>query len=453
MSKLFLAPVIPGVKTISLNRRRSHARSVIPISPRDKNRVIVIGRLEFLSSYYAACGCSRNIYSTRDKCNTCRHVSRITRFLSRQMLRFSCNCNGEIVFSVRGRFASVLIRKNDKGDFAPVVLEREALPCNLDHWRGSEQVHAGMTISLIGPGSEDRIVFEVAGRVSQKIVVYIVPFGQDLPEKRICLLLEALKKREITIAATYQEATHVVVSTFFKRLNQLAEYLGTTESSLQLHFDRQRVKCLLPQWTKTFDEKECYHYQWVGYSRRIVGPSTNLLSERRASKESNAVARKTNRNANLARELMRLSKAYDRGPLFQDEQWKALQFHKLAGRVQCLDFEINEDNFAQEIQRLKKVNGFGNSAIAAVQDILFHGRNFRAEYLESDPARLAISNLMGIHGVGRATVSMEFHLARGPIACFLMAFLLSPVGTKTLQRGIRLHRESSKRSAHRKGNA
>lgn len=402
MVDLILVPVLGKVLLNRRPLRKNH--SVIPICPR--NGSAEIGRLELLSSYYASCGCTENVFSTKNKCVSCQEIRWCSRFLSRKMMRFlfpkTENCPPKL--SIRGRFSSVLVRQRQEDEFFPLDFDQnKRLQCP-NEWRGNQEIRPGTRICVLEPEGEGRLEFEVFNKETNRMTVYIAPFGQDLPERRIRILQSGLREKGISLAESYLHATHIVVSRFVKDLNRLALHLESSKVDLQRHFDEQKVKCLLPQWISHLSDDNAFQYHWIGYSKRVetwgqggdLPPSNNPLRN---------TTRNPCRNAFLVRQLLRLSKAYEKASLFEEEQWKALQFHKLAGRLQCLDFEINQDNFTKTLSALRKVPGIGNSAIAIIEDILVSGSSRRAEFLENDPARVAMSRLQGIHGIGRVQVS------------------------------------------------
>jgi hypothetical protein len=409
MTDLFLVPLLFD-KEILDHRRLRKKHSAIPILT-GRNGSVEIGRLELLSSYYATCGCTENMFSTKNKCISCQEMKWCSRFLSRKMMRFSFSENENasppkfsMKLSIRGRFSSVLVRQRHEDDFSSFDFDgNERFQCP-DEWRGFQDIRPGTRLCILEPEGEGRLEFEVFDGESNSMAVYIAPFGQDLPGRRIKLLQNRLKEKGISLVENYLHATHLVVSRFVKDLKHLALHLESTHIDLQRHFDRQNAKCLIPQWILHLSDDKSFHYHWAGYSRRVskgghdtddISPPNNLL----------IYTRNPRRNAFLVEELLRLSKAYEKASLFEEEQWKALQFHKLAGRLQCLDFEINQDNFSKSVAALRKIPGIGNSVIAVVEDILVSGSSRRAEYLENDPARVAIGSLKCVHGIGRVQVS------------------------------------------------
>jgi hypothetical protein len=404
MPGLFLVPLLSN-KAILDHRRLRKKHSVIPILAKSSGSV-EIGRLELLSSYYATCGCTENAFSTKNKCVSCQERKWCSQFLSRKMMRFSFSEseNAPPKLSIRGRFASILVKQRYESELSSLTFDGdERLRCP-DEWKGCRDIHPGTRICILEPGGEGRLEFEVFVRESNKMAVYIAPFGQDLPEIRIKLLKSRLKENGIPLVENYLNATHLVVSRFVKDLKHLALHLKSTQIDLQRHFDGQNIKCMIPQWIRHLPDEKSSQYHWVGYSRRIRkgGQDPDDMSQR-----SNLLTytRNPRRNTLLVEQLLRLSKAYEKASLFEEEQWKALQFHKLAGRLQCLDFEINQDNFSKSIALLRKIPGIGNSVVGVVADIIISGSSRRAKYLENDPARIAIGNLKRVHGIGQVQVS------------------------------------------------
>lgn len=267
----------------------------------------------------------------------------------------------------------------------------------LDDWRGSYEVYPGTRIYVIAPGGEEFLEFLVSD-FERKMLAFIVPFGQDLPKRRIELLQKKLQARNIKLAEDYQQATHLVVSRSVRNMEELAAHLDTTPETLQRHLYHKSVPILLPTWIMHLKSDQSFQHHWPGYYSRAIHQCQGQLVP--VLTPSNNV-RNVNRNVALAEQLQRLSKAYENASLYEEEQWKALSFHKLAGRLQCLDFEITQDTFSKALPRLKDIPGFGNSVRAVVEDILVNGCCRQIEYLEQDPVRIAVGALSRVHGIGR----------------------------------------------------
>jgi hypothetical protein len=184
-------------------------------------------------------------------------------------------------------------------------------------------------------------------------------------------------------------------------MEQLADYLDTRPEALQRHLDEKSVPVLLPQWILHLKNNQSFLYHWPGYHSRVIHRSQGQIVPLLTPSKN---VRHANRNVFLAEQLQRLSKAYENAALYEEEQWKALNFHKLAGRLQCLDFEVTRDTFSKALPRLKEIPGFGNSVRAVVEDIVMNGHCRRIEYLEQDPVRIAVSALSKVHGIGRVQV-------------------------------------------------
>jgi DNA polymerase/3'-5' exonuclease PolX len=109
-------------------------------------------------------------------------------------------------------------------------------------------------------------------------------------------------------------------------------------------------------------------------------------------------------NSKLAECFRKLSKSYQSSPVFPEDVWKAYHFHKIAGRLLSLDFDVvSETNFTMKC--LKEIPGISNSTIAMIDEYLGTGTIGRIDRLQRDPMRIAMKNIMGIWGIGRATES------------------------------------------------
>ena len=109
-------------------------------------------------------------------------------------------------------------------------------------------------------------------------------------------------------------------------------------------------------------------------------------------------------NVELSEAFLELSKLYQSAPVFPEDIWKSYKYHKLAGRLQQLDFDILADP-STAISEIRKISGFGPSAIGFVKEYIATGKIRRIENQRNQPFRIAMRNMMNIWGVGRATVS------------------------------------------------
>jgi DNA polymerase/3'-5' exonuclease PolX len=112
------------------------------------------------------------------------------------------------------------------------------------------------------------------------------------------------------------------------------------------------------------------------------------------------------RNVQLAELFKRLSTAYQVAPLFHKDEMRARSFHKIAGRLRHQHHEIEDE---QTLWKIAGVDLVGSTAIRMIREYLQSGSIARIHSLENDKTRIALKNIMGIWGVGRATVGRLFH--------------------------------------------
>lgn len=387
-------------------------RAAIPLKPRSSDqRYIVLGRLELLSCCYAACGCdSSNIYSTRGKCSSCQQLKWASRYLSRKMLRISFK-EKIPTLSARGSYSAVLV-KPPNSEIVAITGEQNAAIVHQHKWRGHHPLAPGATILLQEPDGEGELHFQVLEHPTNhpEMCVCILPWGHDLPQRRVALLSNQLQDRGVKVTDDHLQATHLVISRQLKDLETLANHLRCEESDLRSHLDEKRVQCVKPSWLVKCPNKPKSVDFWSGYVSRSLHNRAGPVHQICQRDHSNVVKRVTStytkrNNQWIAEVFVTLSKAYEKAPLFPEEQWKALQFHRLAGRLQCLDFEVSgtRDDFA----KLKRIPGIGGSTLSMIQEILATGTLSRLQEFKTNPDRVAIRNLSGIHGIGKVTVSTD----------------------------------------------
>jgi DNA polymerase/3'-5' exonuclease PolX len=112
------------------------------------------------------------------------------------------------------------------------------------------------------------------------------------------------------------------------------------------------------------------------------------------------------RNLEIAEFFLQLSKLYEQAPCLPYDEMKARQYHLIAGRLQKMDFEIDKDTPLAAIRRIPII---GLTTAGMIKEIVDTGRLRRLEYLQKDPVRTALRNLMAIWGVGRATALSLVH--------------------------------------------
>ena len=162
---------------IPLFHNREHTNRNREQSKRRNRETIILGRIDFLSSMFVACGCSKNVRSSRQKCKKCQSVLAWAGNLSRETLRVQVTDNerSRTQVSFRGSFVTVLIINNfykaktqEKlwGDYCDTEDNDASLACLLasgseeeidvndfnmrdpQKWSNNKSIHPGATISL-----------------------------------------------------------------------------------------------------------------------------------------------------------------------------------------------------------------------------------------------------------------------------------------------------------------
>ena len=126
-------------------------------------------------------------------------------------------------------------------------------------------------------------------------------------------------------------------------------------------------------------------------------------------------------NHRLADALQKMGKLHEKCAVDKWDGWKSYCFDKNASRIRNLDFEVTLDE--ECIQRLKGINGMGNSTIVMVKQFLQKGSIDRADAFQCNKERQAMEILTGIHGIGPAKVRTFYTVA--PDAWFRLFVLFS----------------------------
>jgi hypothetical protein len=272
-NSLYLVPLRNGLPLSSKNS----SNGAIAVLNRGHT---IVGRLELMSSLYAACGCHNKIFSTKQKCDECQSVNQWALVaLSRQMLRIR---KGNLL-SIRGGHAFVVI-SGPTGQYSTVSCSNEEIHVTKqpNEWRGEQQISPGMTISVRELDGEGRLDFVVAANVPEElpfrnrstdkesreaelqvgeydssavakvddealdkntaiacgeegIYVYFCPLGQDLSRHRLGILSKEAALRGASVVSDYLKATHIVISKQVGSLEAVADYLGEPKEKLDQH--------------------------------------------------------------------------------------------------------------------------------------------------------------------------------------------------------------------------
>ena len=242
-----------------------------------RRKQILVGRPEIMPSVFAACGCDKsNIYSSKNKCLCCQADLWALHALSREALRVS---NGTLEFRGMHAFVSV--------DSQPLVPEAAS-----GDWYGKVEIKPGLTISFRQKTGNGKLEFRVvvADKVSRDVTdnnpnpgattfcskrssstsrtstrippnllkrprtcansetdneirLFICPFGQDLPSKRVELLYKKAINFGGRVVDSYLQATHLVVSDSVSSFDQLADNLSVSRRSLKETIDSVSLLC------------------------------------------------------------------------------------------------------------------------------------------------------------------------------------------------------------------
>jgi len=122
---------------------------------------VILGRSDFLSSMFSACGCSKNVKSSRNKCRECRSVLAWAGNLSRNTLKITnindtTNQKPEIKVSFRGSLAAILIINNDrKGEKEDVTHRRHCRCLDCRCYCGADENDASLALMLASTSEEN----------------------------------------------------------------------------------------------------------------------------------------------------------------------------------------------------------------------------------------------------------------------------------------------------------
>mmetsp|Transcript_24139 Transcript_24139/g.25908 ORF Transcript_24139/g.25908 Transcript_24139/m.25908 type:complete len:547 (-) Transcript_24139:17-1657(-) len=244
--------------------------------------------------------------------------------------------------------------------------------------------------------------------ITTSFSVHFFPYGQGFPARRREILEEKFQEYGATIVDDMWKAKYIVVSDAIRSLSTVAEKLRVPEEQLQQHFDENTdIQCVDPKWADdciaaksiTAPGRAYYTLYKMKRNRDENENGDANTRKKKSTNNGNIKRKKFTRNLEVAAKFSILSKLHQSMPLLNQDLWKAYCFRIVAGRLENLDFEVDNDLVTQ--RRLRAIKGFGDSACEKIQECLNHGTIKRIQEFENDEGRKVMKNLKNIWGIGR----------------------------------------------------
>jgi DNA polymerase/3'-5' exonuclease PolX len=310
-----------------------------------------------------------------------------------------------------------------------------------DSWRGPIALQAGDVLSfgnsldftVVETTNSSRTEIELENKQQafvqrekelmqkKQFRLYFVPKGSDMSRDILegsDALGEGLKERARKRGAHVLDQwdrtmppNYLIVSNYKVSVLSIVTALGfDSQDELELFLGEHAICCVKRSWVSwggsgkdmypPFMKPDFKHvYVEIKPRRAIViaeyGPAKRQRVDDRADRQRFPI------NEELSDIFLQISKIYQKGQLDNDEDWKSYTFHKIAGRIRRMPFEITDE---PEIwKRLAKTKGLGDSSIDVIRDYIENGGSSRLNNLQACPKRRAVMQFMGIFDVGRVT--------------------------------------------------
>jgi len=302
------------------------------------------------------------------------------------------------------------------------------------------------------PNDDDVVVVDndrvaSSGSSTRPCRVYFLKFGRAMSQQRATMLASNLwsKDKRTTFADSFRpsQITHIVVDEAITAA-QAAGVLGfQDEKSMAKVITRRNIHMVTPSWIlhaeNTHDEP-ALDQMWAGLraiegvekKKRPFQETLSYLPTQDTESSGESVAEKSDedfcaitkvkasslgeehmaarmikkkqkvsveakqRNLGLFNIFLEISNLHKDSPIFELDDFKSKLYAKLAWRVRYLDFDVAYTT----LNRLKEVDGFGESVMGKVREFLITGTCQKIEEFNKDPLRITIKKLCDIWGVG-----------------------------------------------------
>jgi DNA polymerase/3'-5' exonuclease PolX len=259
-------------------------------------------------------------------------------------------------------------------------------------------------------------------RADKRFLLYFVPKGSDMHKKtHIEGLRRLAEERGAVVMDSFDKQTraawpsHFVMSQKVASIDSFAPTLGFRNLDELVTFVQEHgIVCATRDWAAS-NSYDKVPFKEPTMLEQILGFRRHKLSKqaKRPRKGDGAVSSakgqnldhpgtsttRAVRNVALSELFHKLSKLHQQCPLYLNDDWKAYMFQLISGRLRQLDFEVKND--PDVLNRLKQIQGFGDSSMQIITEFLETGRSSRIQEFETNKERVAMSVMMNIWGVGR----------------------------------------------------
>ena len=245
--------------------------------------------------------------------------------------------------------------------------------------------------------------------MKKPFLVHFFPYGQGFSLRQRNILRNNFIELGATVVDEFWEANYIVLCDAIRSISTVANKLHVPEEKLKKHLfddnDNQTdILCVDLKWVndciaaRSLSIPGRNYYNTSIYKRKRKRNDDNDNNSD-ANSNSNPKRHRFSRNKEVADQFKTLSKLHQAMPLLDSDQWKAYTFRIVAGRIENLDFLIDNDPVCQ--RRLRNIKGFGESVCNKIEECLVLGSIKRIQEFQNDDKRIRMQNLKEIWGVGR----------------------------------------------------
>lgn len=242
---------------------------------------------------------------------------------------------------------------------------------------------------------------------SPRFKLFFLHLGQS--SKVIQIRASAAKSKGVLVTSNLDDATHLIISGN-PSAAAVASFLKFPDASTLATFLMEKhIETCKSEWIIQSDTLKEPTVQQLWNGLAFFQPSMPQQSRKRRRSETSCHPQESRpssfaMNMKISDCFQILSKLHQDCPLLgKHDFWKAYTLQKISGRLKHLDFEIKDD--PQVLQRLRKVDGIGESTLNKIKEYLRTGTLARIEEFQTDELRVAMNTMMHIWGVGAAKAS------------------------------------------------
>lgn len=207
--------------------------------------------------------------------------------------------------------------------------------------------------------------------------IYFCRYGQDLSLRSVNRLTKFLHQHEsIHVVDHYKQATHWIVSGT-ATVAQIAKTMKLPEDRLRNYVETHpSLVCATPQWPERLLKSSMQSLSGPAIDELWYGIDQNKrrkLSQQQEQQQSNEIFSDRPRacNVQISDFFLQLSKLYEQCETEVEDNIRAWKFHKTAGRLTKIDFEIKPDT---PLSKIRNIGGFGSEIANMINQIVLTGQ-------------------------------------------------------------------------------